>query len=92
MKKALTSIVATAALLTLVAPAAEARSLPTKHLHAKVAKKAERYPARRVGMFVPSGLICPEQQLGDSWGYCYLPTPASDSSVTNVTYNDTEGT
>ena len=107
MKKALTTTVAAAALVILVVPAADAtldRSLPTTYSHVKAGKLARKstkakQAAQAASIFVPSVVICPEPDPGDSWGYC-IPTPAQSdagapstfSSVTSVTYNDGAGT
>jgi hypothetical protein len=107
VKKALSTIVAVAALVVLVVPAAEAtidRSLPTTYSHAKAAKATKTWAkAKRAGapisIFVSVVVICPEQEAGDSWGYCTLVpseshtgTPSADGLATNVTYNDGAGT
>jgi hypothetical protein len=107
MNKALTTIFAAAALVVVVAPAADAtldRSLPTTYAHAKAAKVAKtatkaKRAAQPASIFVPSVVICPEQAPGDSWGYCItVPsqndagTSSTDGLATSVTYNDGAGT
>jgi hypothetical protein len=93
VKKALSTIVAAAGLVVLVVPAADAtldRSLPTTHVKApKVAKKSTKGKdaVQAASIFVPSVVICPEQEPGDSSGYC-ITVP----SQANVTYNDGAGT
>jgi hypothetical protein len=107
VNKALTTIVAAAAVVTLVVPGADAtleRSLPTTHSNAKAAKGARNSPkarqvAKATSIFVPFVVICPEQDPGDSWGYCItVPsqndagTPSTNGSPTGITYNDGAGT
>ena len=101
------AIFAAAALVVLVVPAADAmldRSLPTTYTHAKAAKVAKKatkvkHAARAASIFVPSVVICPEPDAGDSWGYC-IPVPSQNDAAgsstgalpTSVTYNDGAGT
>jgi hypothetical protein len=96
-KKALTSIVAAMALVTLVVPAAHAtfdRSLPTKNLHAKVTKTA-KVAKHKVAkpMKVKSNTSSStsdsssaasaptEQQLCELGDYCVLLTSSSTIGV-----------
>jgi hypothetical protein len=94
VKRTLTALFAATTLVALCVPAADAtltRSLPTKHLHAKVVTK-KKVAKLTIAGGPATSIVCPEQAPGDSWGYCVpVPLPGG-GSVTNATYNDGAGT
>jgi hypothetical protein len=89
VKKALATIVAAAALVVLFVPAADAtldRSVPTTYSHTKATKAAKnstnaKHAAQATSIFVPFVVICPEQDPGDSWGYCITVPSQSDTGT-----------
>jgi hypothetical protein len=92
MRKALTATAAGVLLVAVVAQASDAaidRSLPTKHSRAQISKaahvtKKKAGQVARPGVIVVApGLLCHEQEPGDSGVFCVIVSP---------TYNDTAGT